>query len=29
MAKVRTLVFRLAPVLALGAVLFHAASWRW
>jgi len=29
MAKLRTLIFRLAPVMALAAVLVHPASWRW
>ena len=29
MAKFKTLIVRFAPVLALGAVFFNAASWRW
>jgi hypothetical protein len=29
MTKLKTLVFRLTPVLALAAVMVHPASWRW
>jgi hypothetical protein len=29
MAKLKTLVYRLAPVMALAAVMVHSYSWRW
>jgi hypothetical protein len=29
MAKFRAFLYRLAPVLALAAVVVHPASWRW
>jgi hypothetical protein len=29
MTKLKTLVYRLVPVLALAAVMVHPYSWRW